>query len=167
VLAFAFIAATRSFDGFPRSVFVIDAFVCTFLVGGSRFWERAIVRGLATLHGRGERRRTLIVGAGRSGRSLVRELRETPGEHVVGFIDDDPALRRRRIQGVAVLGDSGDVERVLQHTRPGLVFVTIPEAPRERLDLVVDACDRAGVNCRFVRRETDLEPSVVLGASAE
>jgi UDP-GlcNAc:undecaprenyl-phosphate GlcNAc-1-phosphate transferase len=167
VLAFAFIAATRSFDGFPRSVFVIDAFVCTFLVGGSRFWERAIVRGLATLHGRGERRRTLIVGAGRSGRSLVRELRETAGEHVVGFIDDDPALRRRRIQGVAVLGDSGDVERVLQHTRPGLVFVTIPEAPRERLDLVVDACDRAGVNCRFVRRETDLEPSVVLGASAE
>jgi UDP-GlcNAc:undecaprenyl-phosphate GlcNAc-1-phosphate transferase len=167
VLAFAFIAATRSFDGFPRSVFVIDAFVCTFLVGGSRFWERAIVRGLGALHGRGERRRTLIVGAGRSGRSLVRELRETPGEHVVGFIDDDPGLRRRRIQGVAVLGDSGDVERVLQRTRPGLVFVTIPEAPRERLDLVVGACDRAGVNCRFVRRETDLEPSVVLGASAE
>jgi UDP-GlcNAc:undecaprenyl-phosphate GlcNAc-1-phosphate transferase len=167
VLAFAFMAATRNFNGFPRSVFVIDALVCTVLIGVSRFWERAVVRALATLRGRGERRRSLIVGAGRSGRSLLRELRETTGEHVVGFIDDDPALRRRRIQGVAVLGGSGDVERVLERSRPLVVFVTIPDAPRERLDLVVAACDRADVTCRFVRRETDLAPSVVLGATAE
>jgi len=167
VLAFAFVAATRSFDGFPRSVFVIDAFVCGTLIGISRFWERAVVRVIASLRGRNERRRTLIVGAGRSGRSLLRELRETPGEHVVGFIDDDLALRRRRIQGVAVVGDSGDVSQVLERTRPSLVLVTIPDAPRERLDLVVDACETAGVSCRFVRRETDLAPSVVLGATAE
>jgi UDP-GlcNAc:undecaprenyl-phosphate GlcNAc-1-phosphate transferase len=167
VLAFAFIAATRSFDGFPRSVFVIDAMVCIGFVGVSRFWERAVVRALASLRGRGERRRSVIVGAGRSGRSLLRELRETPGEHVVAFVDDDPALRRRRIQGVAVLGDSGDVDAVLARTRAEVVLVTIPEAPRERLDLVVDACERAGIACRFVRREIDLEPSVVLGSIAE
>jgi hypothetical protein len=45
--------------------------------------------------------------------------------------------------------------------------VTIPDAPRERLDLVVEACMRADVPCRFVRRETDLDPRVVLGASAK
>jgi UDP-GlcNAc:undecaprenyl-phosphate GlcNAc-1-phosphate transferase len=167
VLAFAFVAATRSFDGFPRSVFVVDALVCGTLIGISRFWERAVVRALASLRDRGDRRRTLIVGAGRSGRSLLRELRETPGEHVVGFIDDDLALRRRRIQGVSVLGDSGDVARVLERTGPTLVLVTIPDATRERLDLVVGACEQAGVACRFVRRETDLAPSVVLGATAE
>src|SRR5207249_241005 len=71
VLAFAFIAATRSFGGFPRSVFVIDALVCCVLIGVSRFWERAVVRALASLKGRGDRHRTLIVGAGRSGRSLL------------------------------------------------------------------------------------------------
>ena len=97
----------------------------------------------------------------------MRELRETPGEHVVGFIDDDPTLRRRRIQGVAVLGNSGDVAQVLERTKPAVVLVTIPEATREHLDLIVEACARGGVSCRFVRRETDLEPSVVLGAAAE
>ncbi|HEY2935710.1 MAG TPA: hypothetical protein VGJ25_03870 [Gaiellaceae bacterium] len=167
VLAFAFIAATRSFGGFPRSVFVIDALVCCVLIGVSRFWERAVVRALASLKGRGDRHRTLIVGAGRSGRSLLRELRETPGELVVGFVDDEPELRRRRIQGVPVLGGLEDIEGVLERAAPATVYVTIPDASRERLDLVVGACARAGITCRFVRRDTDLEPSVVLGAVAE
>ena len=52
--------------------------------------------------------RTLIVGAGRTGRSLMRELRETPGERVVGFLDDDPRLWRRRLQGVPVLGTADE-----------------------------------------------------------
>jgi hypothetical protein len=43
--------------------------------------------------------------------------------------------------------------------------VTIPDAPHTRLDGVVAACAGAGVDCRFVRREIDLDPQVVLGAS--
>ena len=117
--------------------------------------------------GRHERRRTVIVGAGRAGRSLLRELRETPGEQVIGFVDDDGRLRGRRLQGVAVLGSLADFARVLHNTRPATVFVTIPNAPRDRLDLVVEECARADVPCRFVRRETDLDPRVVLGATAE
>jgi UDP-GlcNAc:undecaprenyl-phosphate GlcNAc-1-phosphate transferase len=167
IVAFVFMAATRNFGDFPRSIFVIDALVCTVLIGVSRFWERAVVRALSSLRGRGEQRRTLIVGAGRSGRSLLRELRETPGEHVVGFVDDDRALRRRRIQGVAVVGGSDELERVLERVRPDTVLVTIPNAAREQLDLIVAACTQAGVDCRFVRRETDLDPRVVLGAVAE
>jgi FlaA1/EpsC-like NDP-sugar epimerase len=117
--------------------------------------------------GRRDRHRTLIVGAGRAGRSLLRELRETPGEQVVGFVDDDARLRGRRLQGVPVLGGVHEVARVLENARPATVFVTIPNAPRERLDLVVEECARADVPCRFVRRETDLDPRVVLGAAAE
>ncbi|HET9673670.1 MAG TPA: hypothetical protein VFP31_02590, partial [Gaiellaceae bacterium] len=150
---------------FPKSVFVIDALICTVLVGASRFWERAAARGLSSFHP--ARRRTLIVGAGRGGRSLLRELRETPGEQVVGFVDDDPRLRRSRMQGVAVLGGTLEVARVIDRTRPDIVLVTIPEAERSRLDTVVAACTAAGVQCRFVRREVDLDPIVVLGSAAE
>jgi hypothetical protein len=45
--------------------------------------------------------------------------------------------------------------------------VTIPDAPRERLDAIVAACAEADVPCRFVRRDTDLDPRVILGAAAE
>ena len=155
------------FGDFPLSTYVVDALIAIVLVGASRFGERALFRALTTLKERQARRRTLIVGAGRGGRSLLRELRETPGEQVVGFVDDDLRLRRRRMQGVPVLGNLEDVERVLDATRPDLVLVTIPDASRERLDAVVRACTGAGVPCRFVRRELDLDPLLVMGAAAE
>jgi UDP-GlcNAc:undecaprenyl-phosphate GlcNAc-1-phosphate transferase len=164
VLAYAFVALTNEWGDFPRSVFVVDALLCVLLVGSSRFGERALDSLLESLRQRGSRRRTLIVGAGRGGRSLLRELRETPGQQVVGFVDDDPRLLRRRLQGVAVIGPTADAAAVLARTRPDVVLVTIPDAPRDRLDPVVAACEAAGIPCRFVRRELDLDPDAVLAA---
>jgi FlaA1/EpsC-like NDP-sugar epimerase len=167
VLAFAFIVATRPIGDFPRGIYVTDALICLVLVGASRFWERGIVRALQSFGGRGERKRTLIVGAGRGGRSLLRELRETPGEVVIGFVDDATDLRGRRLQGVPVLGSLLDLDAVLERTQPDTVLVTIPDAPRDRLDHVVSACSFASVPCRFVRRQLDLDPRVVLGTTPE
>ncbi|HXE94283.1 MAG TPA: hypothetical protein VN544_10820 [Gaiellaceae bacterium] len=167
VVAYLILDATQTWGPFPRSVFIIDALICTVLIGASRFWERAFVRGVSSLTGRNERHRTLIVGAGRGGRSLLRELRETPGEQVVGFVDDDPRLSRRRLQGVPVLGDTTEIEQILSKARPDTVLVTIPDAPRERLGLVVDACALAQLPCRFVRRHTDLDPDIALRATVD
>jgi len=167
VAAFIFMSATVIWNGFPRGTYLIDALLCTMLIGASRFWERAAAHALRTLVGRGSQRRILIVGAGQSGRSLLRELRETAGERVVGFVDDDPALRGRRIQGIRVVGTLDQIGWVVGRLAPDAVLVTIPGAPRERLDAVVEACGRADVPCRFVSRQTDLDPSVVLGAIAE
>src|SRR5262249_24791846 len=167
VVAYLILDATQVWGPFPRSIFIIDALLWTVVIGASRFWERAFVRAVSTLTGRGDRHRTVIVGAGRGGRSLLRELRETAGEQVVGFVDDDQRLARRRLQGVPVLGGLLEIEGVLARARPDTVLVTIPDAPRERLGLVIDACALAEVPCRFVRRETNLDPRVVLGAGAD
>jgi FlaA1/EpsC-like NDP-sugar epimerase len=86
---------------------------------------------------------------------------------VVGFLDDNPHLRRRRLQGVPVRGTLDGLARVLEQLRPDIVLVTIPNAPRERLSLVLDACDEAGTACRFVLRQTDVDPRAVMGAAAE
>jgi UDP-GlcNAc:undecaprenyl-phosphate GlcNAc-1-phosphate transferase len=162
--AFGIVVATTPLGGFPASVFVLDAFLCMGVTAASRFGERALFRARSTLRER-DARRTLIVGAGRSGRSLLRELRETPGERVVGFVDDDPRLHRRRLLGVPVRGGTFDMERILEALRPDTVLVTIPQAPADRLDAVVRACAAAGISCRFVRRETDLDPVAVLGTA--
>lgn len=164
---FLFIWATVPWNGFPRGTFLIDLLLCTMLVGVSRFWERGAARALGALIGRGEQHRDLIIGAGRSGRSLLRELRETPGERVVAFVDDDPKLRRRRIQGVPVVANLDEIGWALGRLQPDAVLVTIPDAPRERLDAIMEACGRADVVCRFVRRQIDLDPTAVLGAAVE
>ncbi|MDX6477331.1 MAG: UDP-GlcNAc:undecaprenyl-phosphate/decaprenyl-phosphate GlcNAc-phosphate transferase, partial [Gaiellaceae bacterium] len=162
VVALAYIVLTQDTADFTRSFFIVDGLLCVVTIGGSRLVERALVTGLRTYHAR-TGRKTLIVGAGRTGRSLMRELRETAGERVVGFVDDNPRLRRRRVHGVPVVGAAHELPRLLQRLEPDIVLITIPDAPREHLDAVVDACSEAGVTCRVVRREIDLDPRVFLG----
>jgi UDP-GlcNAc:undecaprenyl-phosphate GlcNAc-1-phosphate transferase len=165
-VAFGLVVGAVHLGDFPATVFVLDALLCMVLIGASRFAERALFRARTTLADRAGRR-TLIVGAGRSGRSLLRELRETPGEKVIGFVDDDPRLHRRRLLGVSVYGATSEIERILATARPDAVLVTIPNASAHRLDAVVRACAAVEIPCRFVRRETDLDPLVVLGAAQE
>ncbi len=157
-VAFAFLSATRTRGDFPRAIFVIDALLCTLVVGGSRFWERSAYRVVTTWRAIGPRRRVLVVGAGRSGRSFARELRETPGEQIVGFVDDDPRLWHKRMLGVKVLGGADEMQRIVAEARPDVVFVAIPHAPSERLDFVREACTESGVECHFVRREIHPAP---------
>jgi UDP-GlcNAc:undecaprenyl-phosphate GlcNAc-1-phosphate transferase len=157
-VAFGFVSATRTRGDFPRAILVIDVLLCTLLIGASRFWERAAYRGVSTLRAAGPRRRVIVVGAGRSGRSFARELRETPDEQLVGFVDDDPRLWRRRLLGVPVLGGVTEMSDIVLEARPDVVFIAIPAAPAERLELVQNACAEAGVACLFVRREIDPAP---------
>jgi UDP-GlcNAc:undecaprenyl-phosphate GlcNAc-1-phosphate transferase len=161
-LAVGFVSVTAErWRDIPRAVFVVDAVFCIVLIGASRFAERALDRSLVRLRGRDRLQRTLIVGAGRAGRSLLRELREE-SDQVVGFVDDDPRLRSRRLLGVPVFGTAAEMSAVLETAKPDRVLVTIPDAPRSTLDAVVGACQQAGVTCRFVRRDLDLDPSLVL-----
>jgi len=148
------ISDQTAFSSFSRSVFAIDALLCTLVIGASRFGGRAVAEAMPLLRRRSDWRRTLVVGAGRGGRSLVRELHESPGEKVVGLVDDDRRLARRRIHGVPVLGTTVDVPAIIARVRPDAVAVTIPDAPRSCLEPVVEACAQAGVPCEFVRRQT-------------
>jgi len=154
IAAYVILVALRPIGSFPAvEIFVVDAILCTLLVGASRLALRLLPE---TVAGRGERRRVLVVGAGRAGRSLARELREGPDARVVGFLDDNPRVRRRRILGVSVVGSLDEADRAIANTRADEVLVSIPGAPQERLDLVTRASEAAGVPCRLVRRHVEL-----------
>ena len=66
-----------------------------------------------------------------------------------------------------MLGGTGEIVRILERAHPDLVLITIPDAPREALDSIVGACADADIACRFVRREIDLDPKVILGVVEE
>jgi UDP-GlcNAc:undecaprenyl-phosphate GlcNAc-1-phosphate transferase len=147
----AIVAGTQGLTGFPLEIFFVDALLCATLVAGSRL----ALRLLPGIRSAGERRRVLIVGAGRSGRALARELTETPDQRVVGFLDDNPNVRRRRVLGIKVLGRLDEASTHIAHARPDEILVTIPNVEEERLHAVVAAGQEAGVSCRIVRRTTE------------
>lgn len=79
-------------------------------------------------------RRLLIVGAGRSGAELARELAGTPrygnpyagsGYQVVGFVDDDPAKAGTEVEGAPVLGDRYDLQRLVAEHRVDMLVLSI------------------------------------------
>jgi len=120
-----------------------------------------------TLGHHGERKRVLIVGAGRAGRGLARDLREGRNERVVGFLDDNPRVRRRRILGISVVGSLDEAGRAIAGTRADEVLVTIPAAAAERLVAVTRAAEQAGIPCRTIRRQVELTaPESVEAAQA-
>jgi UDP-GlcNAc:undecaprenyl-phosphate/decaprenyl-phosphate GlcNAc-1-phosphate transferase len=164
VLALLVLDALREIGPFPAiEVFVVDAVLCTLLVGASRLTLRLLPETRAV--GRRDRKRVLVVGAGSAGRGLARELRDTHEARVVGFLDDNPRIRRRRILGITVVGALDETARALASSRADEVLVTIPGAPQDRLDAVVRASEEAGVPCRFVHRRTEFSAPEPLEAS--
>ena len=163
LLAFAIVALRRPLGPFPAAeILTVDAILCTVLVGGSRLVLRLLPEARAL---RGPRRRVLVVGAGRAGRSLARELHDGHEARVVGFLDDNPRVRRRRILGISVVGALDEAERAITSARADEVLVTIPDAAAGRLDAVVRASDKAGIPCRIVRRRTEFSTPEPLEAS--
>jgi len=108
------------FEGYVRSVYLID-FVFTFLlVGGGRVSVRMFFAGdypfsqVVKRGGESSARALLIVGAGDAGEKVLREILEHPSIDIkpVGFLDDDPVKEGKAIHGIPVLGTLDDIGRI-------------------------------------------------------
>src|ERR1700753_590678 len=129
VIAFAIL---NPFDHrLPRSVEVIDFLMTLILIAGARLWVRLIIER-PSKGDRVPRHEVLVVGAGKGGQSVVRELRLNPalGGTAIGFVDDDPRKRGMRMNGgVKVLGSTDEIAPILDETAPDEVIIAIPSAP--------------------------------------
>lgn len=94
--------------------------------------------------------RTLIVGAGAAGRTLARNLVDTPsfGLSPIGFLDDQP--RRRRIEHLAVLGTIIQLDDVVRRHGVEVVIVAIPSLPPIELASLLRAAARSGARVRYL-----------------
>ena len=80
---------------------------------------------------------------------LISRTRGTP-YHAIGFLDDDPGKRYRRVAGVPVLGVVADLESVLHRQRIDLVLYAndLPQPEPGRLEALQQSCARFGAEWR-------------------
>jgi len=122
LLIMAIILYSSGFQGFSRSVFVVDGVLTFLFIGAKRMAIRSFFASYASPKGQGNLfpkisfRRVLIVGAGAAGEKILREIFENYQlhYHVVGFIDDDPEKQGRSIHGVHVLGNVARLPYILE-----------------------------------------------------
>jgi FlaA1/EpsC-like NDP-sugar epimerase len=104
---------------------------------------------------RADATRVLILGAGRAGEMLLRELRAQDRFQPVGLLDDTAVLKGAKIQGVQVLGTLDDLARVARETAATLLVITMPSANAAQMRRVVELCDATGLPFRKVSRLAD------------
>ncbi|HXH06223.1 MAG TPA: hypothetical protein VNI83_06500 [Vicinamibacterales bacterium] len=129
------------FEDFSRGVFIIDAVLFGVLVVGSRISFRLLADHITRRRRHG--RRVVIYGAGDGGALVVRELRNNAsiGLRPVGFIDDDPMKRGKRILGLRVLGGREALRELLSEGQVDEVVVSTTKIPFDTLQDIAGLCE--------------------------
>ena len=136
VVLFAF-----RFEGFSRTVFIIDGVLMFMFLAGSRLAFR-LFRQMIPVTRSSEGRRVLIYGAGDAGELLLRELLNNRALKYapVGFIDDDPAKSGKLIHGLKVYGGNGDLNSVCEQHEVDEVLISSSRMTEERLREILGFC---------------------------
>ncbi|MFO7568327.1 MAG: nucleoside-diphosphate sugar epimerase/dehydratase [Smithellaceae bacterium] len=146
------------FEGYSRSVLIIDGLL-TFLLAGS---VRLAIRSYYAATGQravldaghpGRRpKKTLIVGAGAAGEKILREIMENNELtfDVVGLIDDDTKKHGRAIHGVRVLGTVEDLPDILERKDIEEILIAIPSARGGQIKRIIDTCQHCSISYKIL-----------------
>lgn len=139
----------------PRSVLLISPALLFLVMGGARALYRAtkefyLYGGLVA-----QGKPVIVVGAGRAGASLARELSRSAEWRLLGLLDDDPSKKGREIYGYKVLGPIGDIEHWASTLRCECAIIAIPSASAEVQRQVASQCLRAGVKALMLPALTE------------
>lgn len=137
----------------PRSIFPLYGLLLIVFLGSSRFLYRLYKdRGAHT------GKRVLVVGAGRAGEGIVRDMQRDVNKeyHAVAFVDDDHAKQGRDIHGIRVLGDMSQIPNIVKRYHIDLIIIAIPSAPSSLMRSIVSYCESTRTPFRTLPGLNDL-----------
>lgn len=95
---------------------------------------------------------TLIVGAGRMGAALVKEVagRFDAELEVRGFVDDDPRKKGGSVGGVKVLGSTADLARLVDELAIKQVVIAIDDADGKEIRRLLEICGAIEIKAQII-----------------
>ena len=155
VMAMLILLFLYRFYSFSRAVFVIYWGFMVILVSLSRLSFRILDEGFRLRSQRGEH--TLIYGAGVGGQFALKEIENNHdlGLKLVGFVDDNPRLKGRKIRGYPIFGGQETLEAVIQKEGVKKIIVSFKDQGSEKVKDIKSLCLRIGteVDVRQIRVE--------------
>jgi len=143
-------------EGVPRSVLLLYPITLLVLLGAPRMLYRFWKDSRYDTQHREPAKRVLVLGAGRAGEALVRELRRENRYTPVGFLDDNRALRGAKVHGVPVLGELHRMEELAREVAAEMLLIAMPSASNAQMQRVVEQCETVGLPFRTVPRLQDV-----------
>ena len=143
-------------DSVPRAVLVIYPVVLFVFLGAPRLAYRYWKDSRLGLNEHFTVRRVLVLGAGRAGEALIRELARENRYRPVGLLDDNAALRGAKVHGVPVLGTLMQLPELSREVAAEMLLIAMPSATNAQMQRVVELCETAGIPFRTVPRLQDV-----------
>ncbi len=141
----------------PASVPVVGGVMALGLLAGIRYcWRLALERRRRP--NAEECHRILIFGAGDGAAQVIPALLRDPNSAYmpVGLIDDDPAKRKLRIMGIAVLGTRTELSRAAKESRADSLLIAMPSASAELVTELSELARVAGLTVKVLPPVWDL-----------
>lgn len=139
----------------PRSSLLLYPLFLLFLLGAPRLTYRILKD--RTLHLRKkDSKNALILGAGKAGEMIVRDILHDSEYTPVGFLDDNPKLSKSKIHGVPILGKIEDIQNVIDEHFVDTIVIAIPSANSDQMRRIVSICENSGIPFRTLPRMQDL-----------
>lgn len=160
-IGLCFFSGLAPFGQYSRAVFLIDWFCLTFLLTGYRMlltriyqWRKSRTGTQAPL------KRVLIWGAGDGGELCLRYLEKDKATRyeIAGFIDDEPKMMNRRINGVQVLGDRRHLEVLTHLYKIQEVYVAMPSMTEVELQRALEICHSLGLETKLFQLNASQYP---------
>ena len=101
---------------------------------------------------RSEAKRVLVVGAGESGRALIREIKVSPqlGMRVVAAIDDNPGKRGRYLEGVPIVGGRAEIANACERYKAEEIIFAIPSCSNAERKQILELCTATGLEVKAI-----------------
>ncbi len=95
---------------------------------------------------------TMLIGAGRAGLLVAKEMASRPdlGLVPVGFLDDDPVKVGTVMQGIPVLGTTADLARLCENHGAKQALITIAAASGASIRRITTLCDQVGMPVKII-----------------
>ncbi len=135
----------RDVIGFS-TCFVYASFLFLF-TGMTRFYKRAFNVGKYYISTNVEKKkRVMVVGAGKSGATLIAEMQSSTKTDFVPVcaIDDDPEKIGKSVCGVKVVGSTYEIKKYAKKYSVNEIHVTMPSVDKRRLSKIIARCNDAG-----------------------
>ncbi|MCU7828634.1 MAG: polysaccharide biosynthesis protein [Candidatus Thiodiazotropha sp. (ex Myrtea sp. 'scaly one' KF741663)] len=142
-------------EGIPRSVPILFALLLIIFLSGSRLFYRWVKdRHLYLNSGK----RVLIVGAGKAGEMLARDLLRSSNQdyQLIAFVDDNTRRTGREIHGFTVAGTCIDIPELVLEKQIDIIMLAVPSAKPDQFRKIISYCNAADVPYRTVPQLNDL-----------
>jgi FlaA1/EpsC-like NDP-sugar epimerase len=145
---------TKGIATIPRSLGILQPIILLVLIVLSRSLARIWLAGHASISKKIQQR-TLIYGAGVSGAQIGSSLQRSGKYYLVGYLDDDPELRHKTINGLSIYGVD-EIDTLINEYGVTDILLALPYIQQSRRNEILSDLRRFHVHVRSLPSMTDL-----------